>query len=94
MFTGDIGLFRSALLLSGFFEESECSIFNDKRKASDTRRLKLFGGTFVANAPREQQLVLRENLEKIFGDRLLSTYIIDGYCHWRNHKSFCVVIKA
>lgn len=91
MINTDIGKFRAALLLAGFFEPAECLIYNDKSKGF--RRLKLWFGTTVFNAPQEQQQALEKLLRELFGDRILSMYFIDGYSRWRPAVSLCIRLK-
>ena len=69
-FRGDIGLFRAALLLAGFIESHDCTMFNDDSKAKATRRLKLWFGNGVFNSPKEQQQALAVYLHKAFGERI------------------------
>lgn len=90
---GDIGLFRGALLLSGFCDRAETIIFNDDNKDHTTRRLKLWGGDAIFNAPQEQQRELEYWLREAFGDRILCMYFIEGY-NWREvFKSLCIKLK-
>lgn len=88
---GDNGLFRSALLLAGFFERAEGSIFNDKHK--NFRRLKLWYSTPVFNAPQEQQQVLEKLLREAFGDRIISMYFQRGYSRWTPIYQLCIRLK-
>jgi hypothetical protein len=88
---GDNGLFRSALLLSGFFEHSEDTIFNDKSK--NFRRLKLWFADRVFNAPQEQQQALEKLLREAFGDRILCMYFQPSYSRWSQYKSLCIRLK-
>jgi len=88
---GDAGLFRSALLLAGFFERSECSIFNDKSK--NFRRLKLWFADSVFNAPQEQQQALEKLLREAFGDRILCMYFQPSYARWQPLWSLCIRLK-
>jgi hypothetical protein len=78
MFKGDTGLFRAALLLSGFFARSECMIFNDKNTTGG-RRLKLWFADAVEQAPLEQQQVLWEHLLEAFGDRIKDVKFLDNF---------------
>ena len=74
---GDTGLFRSALLLAGFWQQSEGLIFNDRSHAEPTRRLKLWFADSVFNAPLEQQ-ALEGLLREAFGDRITEMEFIPG----------------
>ena len=78
----DIGAFRQALADAGFVEQAEDgTIFNDKNVNS--RRLKLWFGRAVCDAPVEQKEALGNALKKYFGDRL-----IDHGSH-ASHAGFC-----
>lgn len=90
---GDIGLFRSALLLAGFFHQSEGTIFNDDNKDHTTRRLKLWFADSVFNAPQEQQRALEHWLREAFGDRILAMYFVSGYCWYERAYSLCIRLK-
>ena len=90
MFKGDTGLFRAALLLSGFFPQSECLMFNDNHKAG-TRRLKLWFADAVRNAPQEQQKVLEAHLREAFGDRIISMYFNPNF-RWIG-PALCIKLK-
>jgi len=73
---GDVGLFRGALLLAGFFEQSERMIFNDAKKAGG-RRLKLWFASSIYLASPEKQLALWNWLHEAFGDRLVKVEFIN-----------------
>jgi hypothetical protein len=91
-FRGDTGLFRSALMLAGFFPQAECSIFNDNHK-SGGRRLKLWFADSVFKAPQEQQKALEKELRAVFGDRIKTMYFVDApYWVWCT-KSLCIQLK-
>lgn len=90
---GDIGLFRGALLLSGFCNHSDSTIFNDNNKDHTTRRLKLWGGDAIFNASQAQQRELEHWLREAFGDRILCMYFINGYSWWDTVKSLCIRLK-
>lgn len=96
-YRGDIGLFRGALMLAGFFSRSECSIFNDNSKDNTTRRLKLWFGDAVFEAPQEQQWALEGFLREAFGDRILSMYFTHD-TGWQGRsagcKSLCIRLKV
>ena len=91
-FRGDTGLFRSALMLAGFFPQAECSIFNDNHK-SGGRRLKLWFADSVFKAPQEQQKALAENLREAFGDRIQKMEFIATPTWYGNFKSLCIQLK-
>lgn len=92
---GDTGLFRSALLLAGFWNASEGTIFNDDSKAKpkqSTRRLKLWFADSVFNAPLEQQWALEGYLREAFGDRIIKMEFIPG--GWNNDwKSLTIRLR-
>lgn len=90
---GDIGLFRSALLLAGFFHQSEGSIFNDYRKKEGFRRLKLWFAGSVFEASQEQQKALEGYLREVFGDRILSMYFTSTPCWSAAAYSLCIRLK-
>lgn len=69
MLKGDIGLFRGALFLAGFFRSAECNIFNDRHK-DGTRRLKLWFADSVHDAQLPQQQALWEALLGAYGQRI------------------------
>lgn len=94
MLKGDVGLFRGALLLSGFFDSAECIIFNDRHK-DGTRRLKLWSAAAVFGAPQEQQKALEKFLREAFSSRIRDMYFAfetDGYGRytpWRG-QALCI----
>lgn len=66
----DIGAFRQALADAGFADQAENgSFFNDK--GVERRRLKLWFGRAVCEAPEQQRQQLTTALLKYFGDRLI-----------------------
>lgn len=69
-YRGDTGLFRKCLHEAGFKKVS--TIFNDDSKDHTRRRLKLWWGEAVFNAPQAQQKKLERLLKKTFGDRILA----------------------
>lgn len=94
MLKGDLGLFRGALLLSGFFQRSESSMFNDDSKAKPkqpTRRLKLWFAEAVFEAPLEQQWALEHWLREAFGDRILSMYFTTSW--YRRSHALCIKLR-
>lgn len=90
---GDIGLFRSALLLAGFFYQSEGTIFNDYRKKEGFRRLKLWFSDGIFGASQEQQKALEGYLRDVFGDRILSMYFTSTPGWLGDNKSLCIRLK-
>ncbi len=92
MFKGDLGLFRAALLLSGFPGRSESSIFNDNSKDHTTRRLKLWFADPVFEASQEQQKALEAHLREAFGARILRMYFIQNSTPYGG-KSLCIKLQ-
>jgi hypothetical protein len=92
MYKGDVGLFRRALLLAGFFPQSEASIFNDNWK-DGTRRLKLWFAASVGRASQEQQQVLAGHLREFFGDRIISMYFTMGISWAGAWPQLCIRLK-
>lgn len=91
-YRGDVGLFRAALLLSGFFTRSECSIFNDNSK-NGTRRLKLWFADSVNEASQEQQWALEGLLREAFGKRILVMYFVECAPWSGGGSSLCIRLK-
>jgi len=91
-FKGDIGSFRAALLLAGFFGQSECYIYNDRRK-DGTRRLKLQYATDVYEASADQHEALTRQLDDAFGSRIADVYFIPGSDIWDTFKQLCIVLR-
>ncbi len=92
-YRGDVGLFRAALLLAGFFTRSECLIFNDRSKVTGARRLKLWFADSVNEASQEQQWALEGYLREVFGDRIQSMYFLPGMPWNRGNASLCIRLK-
>lgn len=94
VYKGDTGIFRLALREAGFLPQSECLIFNDRRK-DGTRRLKLWAANTVFKAPQKQQkaleLALRDLFENCFETKILEMYFIETY-PWAG-KSLCIVLE-
>ena len=88
----DRKLFRSALLLAGFFDKSESTIFNDRHK-DGSRRLKLWFAEQVFAAPQEQQQALEQYLREAFGDRIRSMYFSNGSRWQHKWKALCIQLK-
>ena len=85
----DAGAFRQALADAGFVKQAEDgTIFNDKNVNS--RRLKLWFGRAVCDAPAEQKEALGNALKKYFGDRLIDHGSHAGFC-WRGTTMSYVV---
>lgn len=88
---GDAVKLRMALLLAGFYSQSQTGhIFSDTRKSS--RRLKLWWGNAVYEAPYDQQLKLEQALKKQFGGRYQGAFFTEfsGRPYGPDVKSFCV----
>ncbi len=108
---GDIGKFRLALERSGFgslawrfygADQYATTIFNDRRNKKGTvqgpvaRRLKLWLGTGVFEAPIVQQQELERNLKALFGKRYLTGYFIhlpQWIAHGGEGKSLCIKLS-
>jgi hypothetical protein len=98
---GDIGMLRACLMMAGFFQTAESSIFNDDSKANPkkpTRRLKLWFADSVFEAPLEQQWALEGFLREAFGDRITGmNFIKAGGRPWDPPsgcwKSLCIKLK-
>lgn len=75
---GDTKQFRAAFIESGFRGKPEFPpiVFNDLRKKSGIRRIKLWHGDGVFEAPQFAQQQLEYTLEKKFGDRYLGGQFI------------------
>jgi len=93
-FKGDSGKFRMALLLAGFFPQSEGSIFNDNTKDHKRRRLKLWFADPVFAASQEQQKVLEGYLKAFFGGRILSMYFIKSPTWYHGGESLCIQLQG
>jgi hypothetical protein len=93
MLKGDTGLFRGALLLAGFLNASEQTIFNDFRKIEGFRRLKLWFADSVADAPQEQQRALQQALVEAFGDRIISMYFVEAHRWYGERNSLCIRLR-
>ena len=94
MAKGDVSLFRGALLLAGFLPHSESYIFNDYRKTTGFRRLKLWAATWVFEAEQAQQQALEKALREAFGDRILSMYFVANVHGWTPRgKSLCIRLR-
>lgn len=91
---GDSDKLRSALLCAGFGVQGlNGCIFSDTRKTS--RRLKLWIGSSIYEAPQAQQLKLEQWLKKMFGGRYVGAYFTEfsGRPYGPAVKSFCVRLK-
>ena len=90
----DTKKFRQAFKDAGFLQATSQlpTVFNDKRKKSGIRRLKLWFGTWVFESPGFAQRVLELQLKKQFGDRYLFGEFIAKQ-HWAGDgKSFVVYL--
>lgn len=91
-YRGDKGSLRMALMNAGFeHSANNGTIFNDVAKVRGYRRLKLWGGGALKDAPQAKQEKLVEELKKEFGDRFISCYL-QGTAPWGG-ASFCVRVK-
>ncbi len=88
---GDARKLRDALLCAGFFPQAENGyIFSDTHKAD--RRLKLYLGNAVYEAPLQQQQKLEQHLKAQFGRRYVGGFFTEfsGRPYGPDVKSFCV----
>ena len=89
VFKGDVGMFRKALFETGFVDQSERQIFNDR--AQTFRRLKLWFATSVFIAEQTTQRRLEAKLREYFGDRILAMYFIKTTRY--GAPSLCIKLK-
>jgi hypothetical protein len=80
---------RQAIARAGINYAQDYTIFQDKRK-DGTRRMKVWQGAVIKEAPKEKQWKLHDLLVEAFGSQLVTMYLIEAY---RVDWSFCVVIK-
>ncbi len=88
---GDAEKLRTALLCAGFYPQSgHGMIFSDTRKYS--RRLKLWLGTAIHEAPLHAQQTLERYLKQQFGNRYVGGFFTEfsGRPFGPSVKSFCV----
>lgn len=88
---GDARKLRDALLCAGFLPQAENGcIFSDTHK--DDRRLKLWIGSAVYEAPLQQQQKLEQHLKHQFGGRYVGAFFTEfsGRPYGPSVKSFCV----
>lgn len=91
----DTKLFRQAFKDAGFQQHTGYAptVFNDKHKDGTTRRLKLWFGDRVFDAPQHAQIELERQLKLKFGSRYLFGQFIPTYCWtWCSGKAFCVYL--
>jgi len=89
----DTKKFRQAFKDAGFLQVHSFLpiVFNDKRKKSGIRRLKLWYGDRVFDTPRAVQVSLEKQLKKQFGSRYLCGEFI-ARDDWCGRKSFVVYL--
>ncbi len=89
----DTRTLRECLHKAGFASKG-VMVFNDKRK-NGGRRLKLWGGTHIFDAPVKQQELLEKVLKAEFGTRYKTGYFIRQYMFWydKDFKSLCIVLQ-
>jgi hypothetical protein len=90
--TSDTGKFRAAMLLSGFFPEAECVMFNDKGQG--TRRLKLWRAGAVAAASKNQIALLLGWLSMFFGERFIEHGFRNSGRWMHNQESFYIRLST
>lgn len=90
----DTKLFRQAFKDAGFLQRTTYvpSVFNDKHKDGTTRRLKLWSGDRVFDAPQYAQEELERQLKKQFGGRYLFGQFVARPRWQGGGKSFCVYL--
>jgi len=90
----DTKLFRQSMRDAGFRLSDKWlpTVFNDKHKDGTTRRLKLWDGDCVFEAPQFAQQDLEWALKKNFGDRYLFGEFRKGQPWHRGSKSFNVYL--
>lgn len=95
----DTGLLRQAFKDAGFRQRFTFlpTIYNDKHKSGDTRRLKVYDGDAVFAAPQFAQEALERQFNLKFGDRYLGAQFIGSWT-WYGPvrgpapKSLCVYL--
>ena len=90
----DTKLFRKSMLEAGFRTSGNYSdtVFNDKHKDGTTRRLKLWNGNCVFEAPQRAQEALERALQRNFGSRYLFGQFTQRHLWWAQGKSFSVYL--
>lgn len=93
----DTTLLRQAFKDAGFRQrfDSPPTVYNDKHKSGDTRRLKLYEGDHVFNAPQFAQEELERQFKLKFGERYLFAQFTKQAC-WSffaiGGKSLCIYL--
>lgn len=90
----DTKLFRKSMVEAGFRPSGNYSdtVFNDKHKDGTTRRLKLWNGNCVFDAPQFAQEDLERALQRNFGSRYLFGQFTQRHSWWDQGKSFSVYL--
>ncbi len=96
----DATLFRNAVRQAGYNTRwGVGTVYNDIRRRSGFRRLKLDYATEVFNSSQQQQQDLERRLRQAFGDRILSMYFIPWVTYGVDAKgkptgiSLCIRLK-
>jgi hypothetical protein len=78
---GDTKLFRKSFIEAGFrpYPGYASLVFNDKHKSGESRRLKLWHGDGVFEAPQFAQEALEERFKANFGERYLGGQFIEAH---------------
>lgn len=78
----DTTLLRQAFKDAGFRQRYTDlpTVYNDKHKSGDTRRLKLYDGDHVFNAPQFAQEELERQFKLKFGERYLFAQFTEQHC--------------
>jgi hypothetical protein len=92
--TSDVTLLRQAFKDAGFRQRfnNPPKVFNDAHKSGDTRRLKLYDGDHVFNAPQFAQEELERQFKLKFGDRYLFGQFTEVLSFWLPGKSLCIYL--
>jgi hypothetical protein len=90
---GDTKLFRKSFIEAGFRPHPgfPSIVFNDRHKSGETRKLKLWHGDGVFNAPQFAQEALEERFKANFGERYLGGQFIAAHPRIAN-KSFVIYL--
>jgi len=89
----DVRLLRKAFADAGFRQahKQAPSVFNDKRKGG-IRRLKVWDGDHVFDAPQFAQVELERQFKRVYGERYLFGQFIARQSWWNQGKSFVIYL--
>ena len=90
----DMKKFRQAFKDAGFRQAHRWVplAFNDKHKDGTTRRIKLWDGDHVFDAPQFAQEALESQFKRQFGDRYLFGQFIPSSSWCNSGKSLCIYL--